>query len=135
MKLKKPIAGVMPLWDDEKDSIWMLPGYLDGINQAGAIPLIFPFSIDEEELSQLTELCDGFLFTGGHDVSPRLYHEQPMEGIISCCEKRDQMETIVLKKATKFYVCSHSRGLYLFSLEQCCIQRERQSCRNCSLCY
>ena len=99
MKLKKPIAGVMPLWDDEKDSIWMLPGYLDGINQAGAIPLIFPFSIDEEELSQLTELCDGFLFTGGHDVSPRLYHEQPMEGIISCCEKRDQMETIVLKKA------------------------------------
>ena len=89
MKLKKPIAGVMPLWDDEKDSIWMLPGYLDGINQAGAIPLIFPFSIDEEELSQLTELCDGFLFTGGHDVSPQLYHEQPMEGLISCCEKRD----------------------------------------------
>ncbi|MCR5783820.1 MAG: hypothetical protein K6G90_13920 [Clostridia bacterium] len=22
----KPIVGVMPLWDDEKDSIWMLPG-------------------------------------------------------------------------------------------------------------
>ena len=45
MKLKKPVTGVMPLWDDEKDSIWMLPGYMDGINQAGAIPFIFPFSM------------------------------------------------------------------------------------------
>jgi len=28
----KPIIGVMPLWDDEKESIWMLPGYMDGIH-------------------------------------------------------------------------------------------------------
>ena len=40
----KPIIGVMPLWDDEKDSMWMLPGYLNGIIQAGGIPVIFPFS-------------------------------------------------------------------------------------------
>ena len=101
MKQKKPIVGVMPLWDDEKDSIWMLPGYMDGLHQAGALPFIFPFSTDEEELTQLTELCDGFLFTGGHDVSPYLYREQPMEGLVSCCEKRDQMETVVLKKAVE----------------------------------
>ena len=33
----KPIIGVIPLWDDEKDSIWMLPGYMDGISEAGGI--------------------------------------------------------------------------------------------------
>ena len=38
----KRIVGVMPLWDDEKDSIWMLPGYMDGLHQAGGIPIIFP---------------------------------------------------------------------------------------------
>ena len=99
MKLKKPIVGVMPLWDDDKDSIWMLPGYMDGLNQAGAVPFIFPFSMDKAELKQLMAFCDGILFTGGHDVSPQLYHEQPMEGLISSCEKRDRMETIVLKIA------------------------------------
>lgn len=26
-----PIVGVIPLWDDEKESIWMLPGYMDGV--------------------------------------------------------------------------------------------------------
>ena len=95
----RPLVGVMPLWDDEKDSIWMLPGYMDGISQAGATPVIFPFSADEGELARLVGMCDGILFTGGHDVSPRLYGETPLEGLVSCCEKRDVMETIVLRCA------------------------------------
>ena len=95
----KPIVGVMPLWDEEKDSIWMLPGYMDGISQAGGIPVIFPFSTDEMELKQLIGMCDGFLFTGGQDVTPEVYHEDPLEDLIDCCIKRDLMETIVLKEA------------------------------------
>ena len=31
----KPLVGVMPLWDEEKDSLWMLPGYLEGLKEAG----------------------------------------------------------------------------------------------------
>ena len=95
----KPIIGIIPLFDDEKDSLWMLPGYLDGISQAGGIPIVFPFTTDEQELRQLMRMCDGFLFTGGHDVSPMVYNEEPLEDLIDCCEKRDRMETIVLKEA------------------------------------
>ena len=95
----KPIIGVMPLWDDEKDSIWMLPGYMDGISRAGGIPVIFPFSAEEEEIDRLTGICDGFLFTGGHDVSPELYGEEALKGLVETCPKRDLMESMVLKKA------------------------------------
>ena len=95
----KPIVGVMPLWDDKKDSIWMLPGYLDGLRQAGGLPIVFPFTEDEGELEQLVDLCDGFLLTGGHDVSPSLYHEAPLESLVDCCPKRDIQERIVLEKA------------------------------------
>lgn len=97
--MRKPIIGVMPLWDDEKESLWMLPGYLDGISSAGGIPFVFPFSVDEAELRQLAKMCDGFLLTGGHDVSPELYGETPLEGLIDSCPKRDQMEVIVLRIA------------------------------------
>ena len=97
----KPLAGVMPLWDEGKDSLWMLPGYLDGLSLAGAIPLIFPFLKDEAEIKQLTDLCDGFLFTGGDDVSPSLYGQTPLEGLVSTCEKRDLMENVALKIALK----------------------------------
>ena len=65
----KPIVGVMPLWDEKKDSIWMLPGYMDGVSQAGGIPIILPLSDDKNEISQLVDICDGLLFTGGQDVS------------------------------------------------------------------
>jgi len=95
----KPVVGVMPLWDDGKESIWMLPGYMDGIAQAGGLPVVFPFTRDKDELKQLTGLCSGFLFTGGHDVSPALYGEEPLAGLTQCCEKRDRMEAEVLKLA------------------------------------
>ena len=52
----KPIIGVMPLWDDEKESIWMLPGYMDGIHQAGGIPVILPSSADETEIRRMSVL-------------------------------------------------------------------------------
>lgn len=95
----RPIIGVMPLWDEEKDSIWMLPGYMDGIRQAGGLPFIFPFTEDEQDLERLVNMCDGFLLTGGPDVSPDLYQETPLEGLVITCPKRDVMEGIVLRKA------------------------------------
>lgn len=93
----KPIVGIMPLWDEEKNSIWMFPGYMDGIAQAGAIPIIFPFSSDKDEISRLVHICDGILFTGGQDVSTELYGEKPLDGLVTSCKKRDTMETTVLK--------------------------------------
>ncbi len=97
----RPLVGVLPLWDDEKESIWMLPGYLDGIAEAGAMPVIFPLTEDKEDISRLVDMCDGILMTGGHDVTPLIYGETPLEGKVSCCGKRDIMEKLVLEKAMK----------------------------------
>lgn len=94
----KPVVGVMPLWDEEKDSLWMLPGYLDGLRQAGGLPIIFPLSDDAAELTQLAGLCGGFLFTGGQDVSPDVYHERPHD-LTESCPMRDAMERRILEYA------------------------------------
>ena len=94
----KPIIGIMPLWDETKDSIWMLPGYMDIIQKCGGTPIMFPFSKDEEEVEQLVQLCDGILITGGHDVNPAFYHEQPLDNVI-CCKERDDLEVLVCKYA------------------------------------
>lgn len=99
MKQKKPVVGVTPLWDEEKESIWMLPGYMDGIMQAGGIPVILPFSDDEQELEQLVSMCDGILLTGGPDVTPGLYDEEPLGEMVVTCPKRDVTEGLVFAKA------------------------------------
>lgn len=68
--MKKPVIAVTPLWDDRLESIWMLPGYLDGLRAAGALPLMVPLEADEDDAQQIFSLCDGLLLTGGHDVDP-----------------------------------------------------------------
>ena len=35
--MKKAVIGVTPLWDRDRDSYWMLPGYLEGLELAGAV--------------------------------------------------------------------------------------------------
>ena len=97
----KPVVGVIPLWDDEKNSIWMLPGYMEGIRKAGAIPIIFPLTDNEEEICCVMDMVQGVLFTGGHDVSPQMYGEAPIDESVICCDIRDRMEKIVLELALK----------------------------------
>ena len=74
---KRPIAGVLPLFDDGRESVWMLPGYLDCLQEAGLFPVVLPASMDAQEIAQTVEMCDGLLFTGGHDVNPALYGASP----------------------------------------------------------
>ncbi len=110
--MRRPVVGVMPLWDEKKDSIWMLPGYLDGIREAGGIPFIFPLTEDMKEIGQLMVRCDGILLTGGQDVSPDMYGEEIREGT-ECCRKRDMMEMAVLDIAvsTDIPVLGICRGI------------------------
>ena len=97
----KPLVGVMPLWDDEKDSLWMLPGYLKGLKEAGATPVILPLTEDREEIGHLVDICDGILLTGGHDVDPSIYGEDTLNCTVICCKARDNMERLVLEDAMK----------------------------------
>ena len=96
--MKKPIVGAMQLVDVEKESLWMIPGYMDGIRYAGGLPIMLPLTSDKEEINGILKLCDGFLFTGGQDVSPERYKENN-EGLSVSNDDRDQMEFALLEKA------------------------------------
>ena len=98
MKMKKPMIGLMPLVDEGKESYWMLPGYMKGIEKRGGIPVMLPLTNDEAALKQMADTFDGFLFTGGHDISPKLYGESTLPVCDTRCEARDQMEQILFRE-------------------------------------
>ena len=56
--MKRPVIGIVPLVDIQRESYWMLPGYMDGVAEAGGLPLMLPLPDDEEQIGQLTALCD-----------------------------------------------------------------------------
>ena len=73
---KRPVIGVIPLIDYNKKSYWMLPGYFGGIIEAGGLPVMLPLASDIKVIEQIVSMCDGFIFTGGQDVEPKLYSEK-----------------------------------------------------------
>lgn len=94
----KPIIGILPLFDEKKDSYWMLPGYLKGIMNAGGIPVMLPFIENIEDIKQLSENFDGFLFTGGPDIDPAYYHEEKKENCGDLTPYRDTLESQLFKE-------------------------------------
>jgi putative glutamine amidotransferase len=97
--MKKPLIGIVPLVDAERESYWMLPGYMDGVTESGGIPVMLPLTADRDNLQQLVETCDGFLFTGGQDISPAIYEEETLDVCGEICLDRDRMEIQLLWKA------------------------------------
>lgn len=96
--MRKPVVGVIPLVDSKKESLWMLPGYLEGIISEGGVPFMLPLSSEESVIEKAFEICDGFLFTGGQDVNPSLYGETKKKSCGEICDKRDEMEKIIFRR-------------------------------------
>jgi len=117
--MKQPVIGVIPLWDEKKDSIWMLPGYTRGLEEAGAVPVILNLTVSENVLKQSACSFDGFLFTGGHDVNPKLYGQEKTGHCEEICDIRDQMEAFIFREAVlnqnkpALGIC---RGIQLFNV-------------------
>ncbi|MNP07400.1 putative glutamine amidotransferase [compost metagenome] len=116
--MKKPMIGALPLYDEARESYWMLPGYMKGIEAVGGIPVMLPLTTDREIIAALANTFDGFLFTGGHDINPQLYGEKKEEYCGEPCSERDEMERLLfqlVKELDKpaFGIC---RGLQLFNV-------------------
>lgn len=99
--MMKKVIGIMPLYDDEKESYWMLPGYMKMLEAEGAIPIMLPLTSETEELDYFLDICGGFLLTGGHDVSPAVYHAEKKPWCGPCCKLRDEMERYILNKSVE----------------------------------
>ena len=97
--MKRPLIGIVPLVDAQRESYWMLPGYMRGVEQAGGLPIMLPLTDDDAALRQLADTCGGFLLTGGQDVSPALYGAAPAPACGETCPARDAMETKLLALA------------------------------------
>ncbi len=97
--MKKPIIALTPAHNMDNDSLSLMPTYTRAVENAGGIPVIFPLEASKEDLTELANLCQGFIFTGGPDPHPFLWGED----IHKCCGpisvKRDQMELALLSIA------------------------------------
>lgn len=74
--------------------------YTQAVEFAGGIPVVIPYPTDELTLGDLVTRLDGLLLTGGEDVDPTNYGEEPHLGLGNVVPERDKLE-IALAQMTR----------------------------------
>ena len=92
---KRPIIGISPAMEDESRS-FVLSSYLRAVEDAGGVPILLPELKSSEAALAAASLCDGFLVTGGYDISPEIYGEAPSPQLGRLCPERDAAELLLL---------------------------------------
>lgn len=69
----------------------------DAVLAAGGLPLFLPYTTDEKWIEQYVDQLDGLLLTGGWDVDPAYYGEDPVKGLGEVAPLRDETEIAFTK--------------------------------------
>ena len=99
-----PLIGVVPLVDHGRESLGMLPGYVDAVSEAGGVPVMLPLTDDPAVIARALDAVDGLVVTGGQDVDPARYGEGDPAARALCgelCPARDAMEALLVPAAVE----------------------------------
>lgn len=99
----RPIIGVT-VWKENKDANvyekvneWNLKS----IEDFGGIPVMLHMTKNDEVIDEYVKMLDGIYFTGGGDINPLLFNEEPIREIGNVEYDRDEFEMKLYKKASE----------------------------------
>lgn len=105
---KKPIIGISSsvIVDDSGSfagykRAYVNKDYVDAVIKAGGVPLIIPFNTDKEVIISQAQVIDGLIISGGQDVSPYNYGQEPSPLLGETFPERDTYEMLLLEEAKK----------------------------------
>lgn len=94
----RPRIGVLPLYNSEKQTLWIHPLYFGGIEQAGGLPSLLPLTADSALWEDYCQSFDGFVFTGGQDVDPELFGQERLPQCGYQAPLRDHQELFMMQR-------------------------------------
>jgi putative glutamine amidotransferase len=92
--------------------------YIKAVQKAGGTPILIPFSDNIENIKVYIDKIQGIIFTGGEDISPLFYNEEPRKEVQCIIEERDKFELELFKEVyTKnIPILGICRGLQLINI-------------------
>lgn len=112
----KPIIGITSEVENENKNV-VHQNYVKAIKEAGGLPLILPTGIDKD-IEQLSSMIDGLLLSGGGDIDPELFDEDPHPRLGEVTPCRDSFELAIVKEMLKLDkpILGICRGLQLVNV-------------------
>lgn len=101
---KKPVIGISADQSNYKEwpdftFVQVSSCYVNSVIKAGGIPVVIPITTDEEVVAEQVKLLDGIILTGGEDINPLLYKEEPNITVKEVLPIRDTFDGLLLKHA------------------------------------
>lgn len=93
----KPIIGVTPGISEDEKFYKVSTDNLAAIEKAGGIPLVLSYLSKAQDIKQIVEKIDGLYLTGGDDIDPKYFNEDPHPNIGAFNPKRDALEMKITK--------------------------------------
>ncbi|QEK13675.1 gamma-glutamyl-gamma-aminobutyrate hydrolase family protein [Crassaminicella thermophila] len=99
----KPIIGITTFWENRPQKLYNLVSYhyIRSVHMAGGIPILIPLMDDKIAGYEYIKSIDGLILSGGEDISPIVYGENPIEQVKLICDERDGFEINLFLEALK----------------------------------
>ena len=114
----RKIGGAWGEYDPGHFMDYTFDHYSRAVISCGGAPVLVPAACDRKTLERILPAADGLLLTGGPDVHPRFYGEEPVPGLGEVDEPLDRMELEAARVAIEmdlplFAVC---RGIQVLNI-------------------
>ncbi len=92
--------------------------YVNMVTRAGGTPFILPNLVDPSRAEEVLENMDALILTGGADLSPFMYGENPLFETNPAPKRRDDMDTALYHAARKkgLPIIGICRGMQLINV-------------------
>jgi putative glutamine amidotransferase len=86
-----------PRWPSRMRFDWLRRDYYEAITMAGGVPVMLPNVENIADIEPLFEILDGLMITGGGDLNPSFYGQQPHPRLGETTSARDNLELAIFK--------------------------------------
>ncbi len=101
MAQQKPLIGISTGYSASDNSASVRFTYVDAVVNAGGIPVLIPLTRDSLAAAEVINKVDGLILSGGEDVYPFFYGEEPAGALGGVNYERDRSDMWLLQTAVK----------------------------------
>jgi putative glutamine amidotransferase len=94
----KPIIGIITSTELDQRNYYSVKDNADAILLAGGMPVLLPYYQEQEDCYEIAMRIDGLYATGGYDIDPTLFGEEPHPKLGTIIPARDTFEVELIKR-------------------------------------